>query len=169
MLQTLQFPLPMALLMSKMVTSAPQNETPRHVLNNESDLQPTNEDRPSHGEKLMAKANARVELKQICDDAIEGELLTFEESKLQFAIRHLLLLTAFTAIIVASFNRGGPTAAFFAFCVSLLVWGWIYTIGRERKHDQEIARRLREFNDRYDEADLEGLDVNTVWRLRNRE
>ncbi len=96
-------------------------------------------------------------------------MLTFDESRLQFAVRHLLLLTTITAIVVASFNRGGLLAAFVGLFVSLLTWGWIYAIGRERKHDQEIARRLREFNERHDEADLEGLDVNTVWRLRNRD
>ena len=78
-------------------------------------------------------------------------------------------MTTFTAVVVALFNQLGLLGAFCGLFVSLLTWGWIYAIGRERKHDKEIARRLREFNERHDEADLEGLDVNTVWRLRNRD
>ncbi len=138
-------------------------------MNNEFDLQPIEDDKRSRGEQLIAKANARIELKQICDDAIEGDLLTFDDSRLQFAIRHLLLLTTFTAIVVALFNQGGRLTGFVGLFVSLLTWGWIYAIGRQRKHDKEIARRLREFNERHNEADLEGLDVDNVWSLRNRD
>lgn len=140
-----------------------------------SDLPPIEDDERSHGERLIAKANARIELEQICDDAIEGDLLAFDDSRLQFAIRHLLLLTTFTTIVVALFNQQGLLAALFGLFVSLLMWGWIYAIGRQRKHDKEIARRLREFKERHDEANLDGLDVNlkgldvdNVWSVRNR-
>ena len=124
----------------------------------------------------MAKAHARIELEQIRDDAIEGDLLTFDDSRLQFAIRHLLLLTTFTAIVITLFKQSGQLAGFCGLFFLLLTWGWFYAIGRQRKHDREIGRRLREFKERHNEADLEGLDVNlegldvdNVWSLRDRE
>ena len=147
-----------------------------YVLNNEFDVQPIKKDERSPGERLMAKANARIELEQIRNEASEGDLLTFEDSKAQFAIRHLLLLTTITAIFLALFIQRAASVAFIALFFSLLGWGWFYAIGRQRKHDKGIVRRLREFKERHDDADLEGLDVNLegtnvdhIWSLRDRE
>lgn len=142
----------------------------RCVLSNEFDLQPVDDDkRRSRGERLLARANARIELSQICDDATEGDFLTFDDSRLQFAVRHLLLLTTVTAIVVALFKQRGLAAALVGLFVSLLVWGWIYAIGRQRKHDREVALRIRDFKERHSEADLEGLDLDATWSLRNRD
>ena len=157
------------------MTASGGNPALGYDLNDEFELQPIDDDEQSHGERLLAKANARIELQQIHDDAPEGDLLTLEDSRLQFAIRHLLWLTTFTAIILTLGRRYGSLAALIGLLFSLLTWGWMYVLGRQRKHDKKIAHRLREFKRNHNQADLDGIDVNlkaldadNVWSLRNR-
>lgn len=114
----------------------------------------------------MARARARVELEEICDDA--GELLTFEESKPQFGIRHALVFTTLSAIVIALFREGGMGPAFAGILVSILAWFVFYVYDRERKKENEIEQRLREFRKRHKQSSLQDLDVNVMWKLRNR-
>lgn len=122
--------------------------------------------RPSRAEKMMARARARVELEEICDDA--SELLSLENTK-QFGIQYMLIWTALAAVVMAIFRAYGlgPAAAGVLGCV--MAWIVYYTYKRERDKEIEIEQRLKEFRHRHRNIDVEeGMDVNLLWKLRNR-
>lgn len=110
----------------------------------------------------MIRARARVELEQIHQDAVEGDLISFEGAKPQFAIRDILLLTTFTAMIMMLGRYFGSGSIFGGILLSAFAWGWYFASARRRAHDNEIARRLCALSAKYGKDVVDELPVEIV-------
>lgn len=123
----------------------------------------------TNAERVMARARARVELENITDDAVAGDLISLQGLKRQFAIKHVMILTFVVAAVVSINKAVGPPAATMTFMILMFVWLYVWVQDRQHKHSKRIAGRIREFKKRHKDVDLDGMDVNTIWKLKNRD
>lgn len=130
-------------------------------------MKPQHSKTPSARE-LLAKAEAQLELQEICAEAEKSDAITFEDSKPQFGIRHILIWTTLVAVIVTMYKAGGAGLAFIGLMFATLALGWIYVGERQRFHDAVAREKLDNFRDRHGDPDFDGLNINTIWRWNNR-
>ena len=114
------------------------------------------------------RSDLHFRLNEICEQAERGTLLSLSDFRAQFGVRHLLLLTStFSILMFAQANWGFFVAAHFVIPCTL-IWAWIVIAARERQRDLAARRKVQQLIDELQDQNLDGIDVNTVWHLYNR-
>lgn len=117
----------------------------------ELELEPVDPDVIAHVQKRAAaktdEALSSVDADELYRKPVHSDLSVDWQflSQFRFSTRHLLMLTALLAMVLALWQRAGGCSALFIIAVVALAAGWFYVLRLEQKQDAERARQREEF------------------------
>jgi hypothetical protein len=113
--------------------------------------------------QTLRRAEATVELEQLCIEAEKLESLSLRDLGSQFGIRHLILLTALAAFAATLAKQFGAIGALTSVPLAVILGFWLFIKDWQRRHADKIASRHRQFAHRHGDVTTTDIDIEQRW------